>query len=67
MSSCVLVMAVRVLLLLLQSTINEWAYNATLTDGACPGGPPRPVAAPFPTAAFDQNTFYAAVGYLLGL
>lgn len=29
--------------------------------------PPDFVGVPFPTAAYDQNLFYAAVGYLLGL
>lgn len=29
--------------------------------------PPQFVGVPFPTAAYDQNLFYAAVGYLLGL
>lgn len=36
-----------------------------------PGGfacvPPDVVGVPFPTAAYDQNLFYAAAGYLLGL
>ena len=34
-------------------------------DFACV--PPEVVGVPFPTAAYDQNLFYAAVGYLLGL
>lgn len=29
--------------------------------------PPEVIGVPFPTAAYDQNLFYAAVGYLLGL
>lgn len=29
--------------------------------------PPDVIGVPFPTAAYDQNLFYAAVGYLLGL
>lgn len=29
--------------------------------------PPEVVGVPFPTAAYDQNLFYKAVGYLLGL
>ncbi|CAM9472264.1 unnamed protein product [Scytosiphon promiscuus] len=29
--------------------------------------PPDVLGVPFPTAAYDQNLFYAAVGYLLGL
>lgn len=28
---------------------------------------PKFVGVPFPTAAYDQNLFYAAVGYMLGL
>lgn len=29
--------------------------------------PPEVIGVPFPTAAYDQNLFYKAVGYLLGL
>lgn len=29
--------------------------------------PPDVLGVPFPTAAYDQNLFYAAIGYLLGL
>lgn len=29
--------------------------------------PPDVIGVPFPTAAYDQNLFYKAVGYLLGL
>lgn len=40
-------------------------------SGVATGGfacaPPDVVGVPFPTAAYDQNLFYAAAGYLLGL
>lgn len=29
--------------------------------------PPEFVGVPFPTASYDQNLFYAAIGYMLGL
>ncbi|CAN0378956.1 unnamed protein product, partial [Ectocarpus sp. 12 AP-2014] len=37
------------------------------TSGGFACVPPDVVGVPFPTAAYDQNLFYAAVGYLLGL
>lgn len=36
-------------------------------EGFSPCVPPDVVGIPFPTAEYDQNLFYAAVGYLLGL
>jgi hypothetical protein len=55
--------------------VNEWAFNYTslgdigigLSGNQCGGGPPRVLSAPMPTPPFAQNTFFSAVGYLLGL
>lgn len=57
--------------------MNEWAFNYTstgpggvgvgLSDNRCTDGPPRVLSAPMPTPPFAQNTFFSAVGYLLGL
>jgi hypothetical protein len=51
--------------------VDAFAFNFT----ASPGGyalapqcaPPFWAGVPFPTAGYDQNLFYLAVGYLLGL
>lgn len=64
--------------LTLQNTIDAWVFNYTdglirseedstaiNTNRIC--RKPNPVTIPFPTAAFDQNLFYQAVGFLLGL
>jgi hypothetical protein len=69
--------------LTLQSTIDDWAFNYTdglISSSQDPKAiissnssesrncrKPNPVTMPFPTAAFDQNLFYQAVGFLLGL
>ena len=65
--------------LTLQSTIDQWAFsyvdnqitqslgtNASL-DESRECRKPSPMTMPFPTAAFNQNLFYQAVGFLLGL
>jgi hypothetical protein len=65
----------------LQDVIDQWAFqyvnnmNAaeqgteTLINGTNSNTCRKPAAAsmPFPTAAFDQNIFFLAVGFLLGL
>ncbi|CAE7426951.1 unnamed protein product, partial [Symbiodinium microadriaticum] len=60
--------------LTLQSTIDTWAFEytdafiaAAVSPSASTEAPrvcrkPNPVTMPFPTASFDQNLFYAAVG-----
>lgn len=65
--------------LTLQTTLDRFMFNRAL-PGAPAGDqseesseegfacvPPDVIGVPFPTAAYDQNLFYAAVGYLLGL
>lgn len=52
-----------------KKSIDEWAWqytNATESDGNC-RAPPQVVVTPFPTFAYNQNPFYMAVGFLLGL
>jgi hypothetical protein len=56
----------------LQMVIDEWAFdqvnkmkNSTLSQTTCQR--PNPISMPFPTAPFDQNVFFLAVGFLLGL
>ena len=59
--------------LTLQKTIDEWAFNYTqsLSDDNIANkaecSHPQYWTMPFPTAAFDQNIFFRAVGFLLGL
>lgn len=61
--------------LTLQMTIDAWAFEYTQVmaeeEGvAAPSGQcsqPQYWTMPFPTAAFDQNIFFRAVGFLLGL
>lgn len=65
--------------LTLQTTLDRFMFKRSL-PGAPAGDqseedseegfacvPPDVVGVPFPTASYDQNLFYAAVGYLLGL
>ena len=55
--------------LTLQRTLNEFAFSqldggqCNVTDDAIP----NMWSMPMPTAAYSQNSFYSAVGYLLGL
>lgn len=63
--------------LTLQSTVDEWIFqlysnttlsppgNVTSDQGQCTK--PQSIGIPFPTAAYNQNLFYTAVGFLLGL
>mmetsp|Transcript_200 Transcript_200/g.364 ORF Transcript_200/g.364 Transcript_200/m.364 type:complete len:2007 (-) Transcript_200:174-6194(-) len=57
--------------LTLQRTVDEWVFdyidrsNGGEVNSTC--SRPNSVSMPFPTAAFDQNIFYKAVGFLLGL
>eukprot|EP00752_Nemacystus_decipiens_P003898 g3578.t3 len=68
--------------LTLQTTLDRFMFNRALPAAASSeeqegrseeqsGGftcvPPDVIGVPFPTAAYDQNLFYKAVGYLLGL
>jgi hypothetical protein len=66
--------------LTLQRTIDSWAFNhseglrASSSEegeeeegGVCAEAVPQYWTLPFPTAAFDQNIFFQAVGFLLGL
>jgi hypothetical protein len=58
----------------LQAVIDDWAFeqvnamkNSTEATGGGTCRKPNPISMPFPTAAFDQNIFFLAVGFLLGL
>lgn len=64
--------------LTLQTTLDRFMFKRALPASSAdasedaPGErfactPPDVIGVPFPTAAYDQNLFYAAVGYLLGL
>eukprot|EP00601_Ochromonadales_sp_CCMP2298_P001426 CAMPEP_0173193416 /NCGR_PEP_ID=MMETSP1141-20130122/13943_1 /TAXON_ID=483371 /ORGANISM="non described non described, Strain CCMP2298" /LENGTH=512 /DNA_ID=CAMNT_0014117743 /DNA_START=89 /DNA_END=1624 /DNA_ORIENTATION=+ len=61
--------------LTLQKAVDQWAFNYTqaVYGDSRPDaptqctGPPQAVLIPFPTPAYDQNPFYAQVGFLLGL
>lgn len=46
---------------------SEERSEIVATTGGFACVPPDVVGVPFPTAAYDQNLFYAAAGYLLGL
>jgi len=47
------------------ASVTNAANNASPATRACT--PPSWIGVPFPTAAYDQNFFYLASGYLLGL
>lgn len=60
--------------LTLQSTVDDWLFsklnassNDTNNNNTQTCQKPNHVIIPFPTASFDQNIFYQAVGFLLGL
>lgn len=67
--------------LTLQTAIDRFMFSRALPEGSKNSGegeeeeiqngfkcvPPEVIGVPFPTAAYDQNLFYKAVGYLLGL
>ena len=65
--------------LTLQTTLDRFMFKRALPgdqsqEGSEDGSedefacvPPNVIGVPFPTAAYNQNLFYAAVGYLLGL
>lgn len=54
----------------LQDSIDDWAFAyvndlMNSTENTC--RKPTTISMPFPTAPFDQNIFFLAVGFLLGL
>lgn len=54
----------------LQDVIDDWAFERingiiNATENICRR--PTTISMPFPTAPFDQNIFFLAVGFLLGL
>jgi hypothetical protein len=54
--------------LTLQVTIDAWAFQYTQqAAGPQQCNPPQYWTMPFPTSAYDQNIFFRAVGFLLGL
>lgn len=55
--------------LTLQRTMNEFAISYFAPDeSSCPSNMTSSIwSMPMPTAAYSQNSFYLAVGYLLGL
>jgi len=50
--------------LTLQQVINDFAFEYTLEVADCDA--PLALGTPFPTAEYDQNTFYLAAQFLLG-
>jgi ATP-binding cassette subfamily A (ABC1) protein 3 len=54
----------------IQQAVDNWIFeysNFTQVNDPICQAPPYPTLAPYPTYAYDQNLFYSAVGFLLGL